>query len=149
MGPFGVWLLIVLACVLMIMCCMVWCFGCFGCLWMCRAWRRQDKWDKYVDDITTVPMASQVDDQQVDKGKQDAVQPRAQSTPRSTAATKQPLATSNSNGAAPDVPKSRYFHQQTCVVCVAALMTMPLAHGIICVCSTHASLLPVASKPFT
>ncbi len=61
-GPFGVWLLIVLAFVLAVMFCMVWCFGCFGCFWMCRVWRRQDKLDKYVDDITTVPMASQVDE---------------------------------------------------------------------------------------
>eukprot|EP00961_Rhodomonas_salina_P072422 973341-Rhodomonas_salina.1 len=46
---FGKWLLMVLALVLCVMTFLIFGFMCFGCLWAWREFRRQDRWERFLD----------------------------------------------------------------------------------------------------
>jgi len=67
---FGKWLLMVLALVLCVMTFLIFGFMCFGCLWAWREFRRQDRWEKFLDGKT-----GKTDD--------DAVKPKVSEKPNS------------------------------------------------------------------
>jgi len=49
---FGKWLLMVLALVLCVMTFLIFGFMCFGCLWAWREFKRQDRWERFLDKTT-------------------------------------------------------------------------------------------------